>query len=242
MAVHPAFVPLRAFLRVPGQPCNLRFTGRAGAISGRILDRSGKPAAGIAVRAAHVSRNAPRDVAAAWAPPAFTDGDGRYLLTSLLPGTYNVLPCLDESTDTARAVDSLELPFPRKVTAPDMQLIEGRVVHGQLLDAATHQHLHPGGDAYVMAFDDYRPNSGDSPHRVAIGPDGSFSLRVPSGNAYFKLLIGPPFYAEHDVVIHNISPRMEPAPVEFNVTLDPVRPLPPAGPDTFRLDPPMVEN
>ncbi len=67
----------------PPTPGALRLAANARAfVEGRVVDRAGRPAAGIGVTAI------PRDRDIDWSPPATTDSDGRFVLTLFAPAQY----------------------------------------------------------------------------------------------------------------------------------------------------------
>jgi beta-lactamase regulating signal transducer with metallopeptidase domain/5-hydroxyisourate hydrolase-like protein (transthyretin family) len=100
-----------------------------GIIDGKVVDQiSGKPAADVLVYTATHS------VEGGCYQKTRTDSNGKYRLSALLAGKYNLWAEAPDRTCTA--LDSLAVEAGKTQTAPDLSLIEGGWIEGRLVDAA----------------------------------------------------------------------------------------------------------
>jgi len=154
---------------------------KAGAsLRGRVvLAEGGKPAAGVVVMAQ--GRSAGMNIG--WGS-AVTDADGRYRITRLAPGPYNVFVTLPEALANEWAVAALEavqVPAGGKVAGQDLKLVKGGLLVGRLVAADTKRGL-PG--LSIGLHGPARPMSSAAIQSAVTRGDGSFSFRVPPGKQY----------------------------------------------------------
>ena len=101
---------------------------REAVIEGRVVDSlTGKPAANVRVSCQGIQESESAHVT--------TDDQGRYRIGGLVVDAYNVRP--DVADRTAVAIDSLVV-HPGEIShAPDLKLVNGGFLDGQLVDAST---------------------------------------------------------------------------------------------------------
>lgn len=170
----------------------------AAAIAGRVVHfDSGKPAAGVLVKAAGRPKNStellPDEVpssdsvhSAATRP----DEQGRYRLANLPAGTYGIW-AQPESSDwqtmqwVCGGINDIEAKAGKAVQAPDLTIGPPGTIHGQLIDATTGQPLSVGDDSPAVSAMFHSMN-GVSLQEVPLQTvpctsDGSFELRALPG-------------------------------------------------------------
>ncbi|MCW3058691.1 MAG: polymerase sigma factor, sigma-70 family [Capsulimonas sp.] len=153
-------------------------------LEGRVVyGDTGKPAAQIRVGAQEIG-------SAAWGE-AVTDADGRYSVTQLLPGNYNV--AVDEQSPalagewTAAARANVVVESGASIPSLDMRLSHGTMIVGTVrsrtgalrapVTIGVYGPAHPRGGAWVNSVD--------------TGRDGTYRLRVPPGRQYVYPLNNP---------------------------------------------------
>jgi hypothetical protein len=151
----------------------------AGTIEGRVIDQvTGKRAAGVLVcmQGTHTVEGGSWNVAR-------TDSNGKYRFPSLVAGKYNLWA---QAPDRAcAALDSFAVGAGTKHRAPDLVLIEGGCIEGQVIDAATGKPI-PGGAKkgqrlHVGLYGPSRPRSGAACQSSAVDEHGRFRLHVAPG-------------------------------------------------------------
>ena len=186
----------------------------AAAIEGRVIEfATGRPAAGVEVRAAGlikqrtsdkvtndtVTSGARVDLTGVHSASSRTDDDGRYRLKNLPEGTYSVW-AQPPSSDTnqmewvCRGLDNLQAEAESSPTeAADLVIGPGSNIRGRLLDAATGKPLRlHGKDVNIRASFIL----GNSPtqqdlliQRVKVTDDGGFDLRAVPGKSRVFLIV-----------------------------------------------------
>ncbi|MHC4170766.1 MAG: carboxypeptidase regulatory-like domain-containing protein, partial [Planctomycetota bacterium] len=134
------------------------------------------PAAGVRVRASGLDRKS-------WAR-TITDERGQYRLESLNGGKYHVW--VEAGDLTAVALDSFEVRAGREHWAPDLHLIEGGFVAGQVFDERTRKPVRPGPTASAWINGPSRPK-GTGAIVTRIREDGSFRIRVAPGLNHLQI-------------------------------------------------------
>jgi protocatechuate 3,4-dioxygenase beta subunit len=149
----------------------------AGVIDGRVVDQvSGKPAAGVLV--CMQSTNA--SDGKGWQETR-TDAEGKYRLPSLVAGTYNLWA---QAPDRAGpALDTFAVEVGKTRAAPDLLLVEGGWIEGQVVDAEAGKPLAggKGGRLDVGLYGPSRPKSGAACQASAVDDQGRFRLHVAPG-------------------------------------------------------------
>jgi len=158
----------------------------AASIAGRVLyGKSGKPAAGVIVRAQGVeSVPIPGGYIVPGAQTT-TDKQGRYRLESLFGTKYNIWA--EAENLTVVALDSFQARIGETREAPDFVLIEGGFIIGRIIDEATGKPIKPGQYSDVGIYGPSRPKSGAAIESSRIREDGSFRIRVAPGRNYIYL-------------------------------------------------------
>jgi thiol-disulfide isomerase/thioredoxin/protocatechuate 3,4-dioxygenase beta subunit len=156
-----------------------------GSIKGRItLGSGGKPAAGVTVGAQGVGAEN------GWGE-AITDTDGRYHMTQLAAGTYNVALDLKGALAqdwTARAHEKTYVGAGEHLDRIDFTLVKGALIQGKVTVAGTGQPV-PG--THVGVYGPAHPRSGAWVQGVQTGPDGTYRHRVPEGQQYLYISGAP---------------------------------------------------
>lgn len=184
--LHPDYARDRqSYTRVPD---TVAFTlDRASSIEGRVVDEaSGHSAAGLVVSLQGVM-NPPLSSGdtVAW-EQARTDSQGRYRLTSLRAGTYNIWA--DAADRACVAIDSLAVPAAQTVVAPDIRLAAGGWIEGHVWDAekgrALSRHPDTGQPISIAWYGPSRPKSGPACQTTTVDEHGVFRIRVAPGKSY----------------------------------------------------------
>jgi 5-hydroxyisourate hydrolase-like protein (transthyretin family) len=150
----------------------------AGIITGKVVDQvTGKPAAGVLV-----STQGTQEVEGGGWQQTRTDSNGDYRLPSLLKGKYNLWA---HAADRAcAAIDSFAVEVGKTHEAPDLVLIEGGWIEGQLVDAKTGQPVGKQVNEPRLAVGLYgpsRPKSGAACQSCPVDDQGRFRLHVAPG-------------------------------------------------------------
>ena len=162
-------IPLARAAATEAKPIRLAL---GAVVAGRVL-QDGKGVEGVKV-AAQAQR------AGGWSE-GITDAQGRYRLTGLGAGLYNVALDLPEGADrTARAVADLLLKPGQKAEGRDFALESGTVVEGRVVDTAGK----PQPKAMVGIYGPAHPQSSGWVQGTLTDADGRFRFRVPAGRQY----------------------------------------------------------
>ncbi len=163
-------------------------------ITGLVVDgETGRPAPGLTLALQGIDHQA-RKAASYWTT-AQTDQAGRYRLTSLPAGKFNVYLRRNPPGLTAAALDSFEVRQSQTVEAPPIRLIKGGLIKGRLIDDATGQPATLTGDeaASIGAYGPSRPRSGASIQGAEVKKDGTFEIRLPPGTNWIYVSGRGPF-------------------------------------------------
>ena len=148
------------------------------AITGRVIfAKTQEPAANVKVQAQGIK---PHDFL-----ETITDDQGLYRLESLLAGTYNIWTKVEGLTVVA--LDSFEVKTGQTRKAPDLELVEGGFIIGQVIDAESGEPVKPGPASDVGLHGPSRPQSGAAIESSHVKEDGSFRIRVAPGRNYIYL-------------------------------------------------------
>jgi beta-lactamase regulating signal transducer with metallopeptidase domain/uncharacterized GH25 family protein len=196
---------LREQIRLADDPTTPPVTVRlkAGAtITGRVAyDPAGKPAAGIRVYAQATERN--MDAGGA---TAVTDQAGAFRMTQLRPGEFNVMLGLEGQLErdwTAFAHEGVRVEAGQTLNGIDFKLIKGGLVRGKVTKADTGE---PITDTEVGAHTPAHPQSSASVQGTQVGPDGSYTLRVPPGTQHVYVMgLLPEAYRQREQDIRDVS-------------------------------------
>lgn len=146
-------------------------------ITGRVVLPDGRPAADVRVGAQELAT-------AAWGE-AQTDATGRYRITGLPQGRFNV--AVDENSPvlngqwTAAALAALPLNAGRTEGGADLSLTHGAWVTGRITRRATGL---PLANEEVGAYGPAHPAPGAWVGAARSGPDGAYRIRVPAGRQH----------------------------------------------------------
>jgi protocatechuate 3,4-dioxygenase beta subunit len=143
-------------------------------IGGRVtFGSTGKPAAGIRVGAVSGGSGG-------WGE-AVTDPEGRYVVTQLRPGAYNIALDLQgeiAKSWTARAHELVPVAAGERLDGRDFTLLPGAVITGKVTAADNGEPI-PG--VWIHVYGPAHPRSGLWPQSVPTGPDGTYIHRVAPG-------------------------------------------------------------
>jgi peroxiredoxin len=173
----------------------------AASVTGRITFPAGKPAAGVRVGAQGVGAGE------GWSD-VVSDAEGRYRLTQLDTGAYNV--ALDLSGDlaqswTAQAHEKLYVATGDKLQGIDFTLVPGAIITGKVTAVDNGQ---PVAGAHVSVYGPAHPRSGAWVQGVQTGPDGTYFHRVPPGAQYLYIGGAPAGFVQpaqegHELTLKN---------------------------------------
>jgi protocatechuate 3,4-dioxygenase beta subunit len=131
---------------------------------------------------------------------AKTDNAGRFEFRGLPEGGGNIF-LVDHPNDgpwTYRAIDNLAL-HPGKTPEVTIELIEGVMVEGKVVDAATGD---PVPDVFIGMYGPARPHSGAAIMGATTDKKGQYRFRLPPGKTQLYTAGGPPWsYAGQDVEV-----------------------------------------
>jgi hypothetical protein len=158
----------------------------AGGIAGLLTDAAtGKPLAGAVIGAQLIEYR--RRILGGWGETV-TDDHGRFAITGLEPGVYNLLlirvPRRPEAT--SRAVEGLRVRVGADTPA-DLTVIQGRPVRGVVIDQQTDR---PVVGIHVGCYGPARPHSGAGVESRKTDDQGRFTFHVPPGEQYVYLMDG----------------------------------------------------
>ena len=150
----------------------------AAVIEGQVIDRkTSKPVANAAVSIQGIHpTNGYQEVKA--------DEQGRYRLTSVAAGKYNIWA--DAEKRTCIAIDSLEVKAGKTYSNKDITLVEGGWLEGRVTNAKTGKPISEweGQPLRVAAYGPARPKSGAAVVSAPVDKNGRFGLRVAPGKNF----------------------------------------------------------
>jgi beta-lactamase regulating signal transducer with metallopeptidase domain/5-hydroxyisourate hydrolase-like protein (transthyretin family) len=156
-----------------------------GIIEGKAVDQvTGKPAAGVMVSMQGTNATG------GWQQMR-TDASGKYRLSSIVAGKYNLWAEAPDRTCTA--LDSFAVEAGKTHAAPDLLLIEGGWLEGQLIEADTGKPISgkwSGGRMNIGLYGPSRPRSGGGIQSSPVDDEGRFRLRVAPGVNFPYLMHG----------------------------------------------------
>jgi beta-lactamase regulating signal transducer with metallopeptidase domain/5-hydroxyisourate hydrolase-like protein (transthyretin family) len=209
----------------------------AGVIEGRVVDTvSGKPAAGVVVVIQGTNQSRPE-----YSEEVRTGADGKYRFASLLAGKYNLWA--DAPDRACAALDSFAVESGKTRAAPDLSLIEGGWLEGQVTDARTGKAIvndTRGERLLVGLYGPSRPKSGAACQASRVDEHGRFRLRVAPGINYPYVMDGEYWTRtqRREFFEKGLDVRAgEVVSVVFRVL--PAKPLPDPEPDPVRLPVPV---
>ncbi len=156
----------------------------AGTIVGRVIDAAtGRPVAGAYIGASLIESRSRLTRGASLVTAS--DDRGRFVLGGAEPGVFNVLfhGVPGRHGVTARAVEGVRVRAGADTTA-DLAVIEGRPLHGVVVDRDTGQPV-PG--TRVGCYGPARPRSGVAVESHLTDDRGRFTFYVPPGEQYVYL-------------------------------------------------------
>lgn len=155
----------------------------AAVVEGRVVDRvTGEPAVGATVSAQGVDGQGWQTTAA--------DAAGRYRLTPLVAGKYNIWAAFPDRT--AAALDSLSVAAGETKQAPDIELITGGFIAGRVLDGAGKpiSRTPTGRPIQIGLHGPSRPRSGAAVESVTVSDDGTYHMRAVPGENFPYVMTG----------------------------------------------------
>jgi beta-lactamase regulating signal transducer with metallopeptidase domain/5-hydroxyisourate hydrolase-like protein (transthyretin family) len=183
--LHPNYAHVRPIYRHMPDTVNVVLP-LAGFIDGKVVDQiSGQPAADVVV--SMQGTNAMKD---GGYQQTLTDSKGKYRLSSLLAGKYNLWA---QAPDRACiALDSFTVEAGKTNAAPDLSLIEGGWIEGRLVDAATDKPISgavKGASLDVGLYGPSRPKSGAACQSSKVDEQGRFRLHVAPGTNFPYIML-----------------------------------------------------
>jgi len=168
-----------------GIPITLQREGR---IEGRVTYAdTGKPAPGVIVYAQGIFPNS------GWGETK-TDSRGRYAITNLPSGLYNVF--IEDLPDwTAVAREKVKVKEGKTVRKVDLKLVKGGFITGRVMDYDTGEPI-PNCD--VGFYDAARPESQAAMHYATTDENGYYRFRAAPGRAKVYIYTTPKGYIHGD--------------------------------------------
>jgi hypothetical protein len=114
-----------------------------------------------------------------------SDASGNYRLM-MTADRYNIWAAMKDRIPIA--VDSINAISGQTATGANIELVEGAVVQGHYIDAATGKPIENAGDLRVAHYGPARPQSGAAVTSTKLQPDGSFQIRVAPGKNYLYVM------------------------------------------------------
>ncbi len=203
----------------------------AAVIEGRVIDgETGEPVAGVAVEA----RGAPLPPSPS--PCAVTDSQGRYRLESLNANQYVIWA--EKEGWTVHAIEGFSIDVGQTKSVPDLRLIRGQLVVGQVIDDDTGHPIRPWQDEQLRSEYDrpqvcleicpWRKTFFGTHQFTDVREDGSFQLRVAPGTNWVRLMMprnwevlaSPPGTLQREIYRINVADGKN-ANVQFRVKRKP---------------------
>ena len=189
----PRFVKVDAKITI-GQNAEKPLIARPAAnVEGRVVFPDGRPAPDVQVMAQGQDNNN------GWAQ-ATTDKDGKFLLTGLPNGSFNV--SLDEPSKewTAAAHEGVGTQEGKTLALGDFKLTRGALIEGFITDAQTKE---PIAGAHIGVHGPHHPSSSAQVDSATSDAKGHYQLRVPPGKTGVYVMGAPEGYLAPD----DASPR-----------------------------------
>jgi len=188
-AFHPRYIGPMIHAKADAVALEPAILEPAGEITGRVTEAATrKPVAGAAVGAQLLEHR--QRILGGWGE-AVTDEQGRFAITGLEPGVYNLLfqgvPGRPEVA--ARAVEGVRVRAGAAALA-DLTMIEGRPLRGVVIDRETSG---PQAGAEVGCYGPAHPQSGAAVESRRTDKHGQFLFHVPPGEQYVYLMDGSSF-------------------------------------------------
>lgn|GEM_PF-5879184 len=165
---------------------------------------TGTPAVGVQVFAQGTNRT--------YAPGGggvTTDDQGRFRITHLIAGEYNIMLSLRDGMEkdwAATAHEWVKLDSGASLTGIDFTLIKGGIVTGKVTMADTGKPFADVHDLRVGCYGPAHPRSSAAIQSAQVNPDGTYSLRVPPGKQYvYMSSIFPPAYRQDKQDIREVE-------------------------------------
>ena len=160
----------------------------AGSIAGRVVDAvTGQPVTRVLIGAQLIEYH--QRMLGGWGT-SLADDQGRFAITGLEPGVYNLLfmKAPGRPLVTARAVEGIRVRAGESAAAL-MKVMEGRPVRGTVIDRATGKPV-PG--FHVGCHGPARPQSGAAVLGQKTDLQGNFTFHLPPGENFVYLMDGNP--------------------------------------------------
>ena len=186
---HPRYIGPRAAVEPDDKTVEPVVMEPAGTIAGRVVDAvTGQPVPGVLLGAQLLDSH--QRILGGWGSSQ-SDEQGRFAITGLEPGVYNLLfeKAPGRPHATARAVEGVRVRAGQS-TAALMKLIEGRPLRGVVINRATEQAV---AGIQVGCYGPARPRSGAAVQSCRSDFQGVFTFHVPPGEHFIYLMEGPPF-------------------------------------------------
>ncbi len=183
----------------------------AGIVEGRVVFAdTERPAADVVVQAQGVHPTV------GWRNVK-SDAEGRYRLTNLAAGAYNVWAVRDGWT--VEALASFRVASGLTAQAPDLSFVRGGFVKGHLINVATRKiaTIEPNERTAVGLHGPSRPQPGAAIESTAVQGDGSFEIRVAPGRNMLYLTNPGPWEVQEPKSISVDIAAGETAEIEFFV-------------------------
>ncbi len=168
--------------KTPTQPPAMVHLIPGGTVQGLVTNAAdGAPVAGVHVSAQAVG------IGQGWGE-AFTDAQGRYRITGMSSGTYNLFLVLNgprQKTTTARAREKVEVKPGTVVDRQDFALIPGSLLTGKVTDKSTGKPLE---GVMIGFYGPAYPRSGAAVQSATTNAEGVYQARVPSGTQYVYVM------------------------------------------------------
>ena len=148
---------------------------RPGAVlTGRVVARNGKSAAGIMVLAQGQNGTG-------FGTETKTTADGSYQLTGLANGTYNIMVFVADKSQVAEGIEGQTAHEGETIKLPDMKLISGGIISGQVLNKKTGQ---PVPRVDIASYGKQNPRSSAAAVSGLTDETGHYWIRVVPGKNY----------------------------------------------------------
>jgi len=175
----------------------------AASFTGRVT-RDGAPVVGV--RIGTQGTNDPANIGLGG--NSVTDQNGRYTISRLRPGVYNVIANLQNGMDrdvTAVAHEGVRVKAGDQIANLDFQLIPGVLIVGRV----TGEDGKPLPETDVGVYGPSHPNTSAWVQSALTDKDGFYRLRVPPGKQYVYVMDGRYTQDAHTVNVESDSKRVD---------------------------------